>query len=120
MVQRVLSKIDDDRLDVFVVWIPAIRGDSYEASLRSRSLVPDKRARHYWDGNRELGFALSPVLNTQMQMAWDVYLGYEGDAEWESGPILPKDWLHQKPSEEPERLLDEAKLEAMLRELLAK
>lgn len=114
MVQRVLEGIEDDSLEVFVVWISAIRTDSYEASIQSRELIPDPRARHYWDGSRAVGHALAPVLETRMAMAWDVYVAYEPGAEWDSSPPEPADWLHQKQSEEPARYLDEAKLGEVL------
>lgn len=116
--QRVLSRIEDPSLQVLVVWIPAIRTDSFEASLQSRSLIPDERARHYWDESRALGMALAPVLGTRMSMAWDVYLAYDGDASWDGAPPAPSDWLHQKQSEDRSRYLEEATLEEMLMDVL--
>ncbi len=116
--QRVLSKIEDPNLEILVVWIPAIRSDSYEASLQSRSLIPDSRARHYWDASQALGNAVAPVIGTKMRMAWDVYLVYGKDASWQGAPPEPIDWMHQKGTEDPERVLEDDKLEAALRAAL--
>ncbi|HXV63133.1 MAG TPA: hypothetical protein VEK15_20710 [Vicinamibacteria bacterium] len=91
--------------------------DSYEEALKSRSLIPDIRARHFWDESRALGNALAPILETQMSMAWDVYLAYDGEARWDGTPPSPSNWLHQKRGEDPERYLEEATLEQMLRNL---
>lgn len=116
--QRVLSKIDDPELEILVVWIPAIRSDSYEASLQSRSLIPDSRARHYWDATQALGNAVAPVIETNMRMAWDVYLIYDGDASWDGAPPKPVDWMHQKGTEDPDRMMEDDKLEAAIRAAL--
>lgn len=116
--QQVLSRIDDDSLHVAVVWIAALRTDNYDAAIQSKRLISDARARHYWDGAQAVGNALAPVLETNMSMAWDVYLAYGPQATWEGAPPEPRNWLHQKGSEEPERYLNEEKLEAMIRDIL--
>ena len=119
MVQNVLSGLDDESLSIAIVWTAVLANDNYQASIRSRELVPDKRVLHYWDETRALGTAVAPILGTRMQMAWDVYLAYEKDVGWEgNAPPAPADWLHQKRAEEPKRYMDEAKLEAMLRSVL--
>lgn len=110
MVQRALEAVGEEPIDVFVVWIPAIGGDRFEATERSRSLVSDERARHYWDGSQALGEALSPVLGIRAKMAWDVYLVFDEDARWVSSPPVPLQWMHQLQGEDPERMLDEGRL----------
>ena len=112
-----MDDVDDDSLRVFVVWTAAIRTDHYEASIESRKLIPDARARHYWDGEQKYGYALAPVLGTRMDFAWDVYVVYEPGTSWGSAPPAPADWLHQKRSEDPERYLEEKKLEKLLKSL---
>ena len=113
-----LEQIDDDSLHVAVVWIAALRTDNFEASLQSRRLIPDTRVRHFWDGTQVIGNALAPVLETNMTMAWDVYLAYGPEASWEGAPAEPKGWLHQKGSEDPELYMNEEKLLSMIRSVL--
>ncbi len=108
----------DAPLDVFVVWIPAIAGDDYAAASRSLSKVVDERARHYWDGSRELGEALSSVLGIRSRMAWDVYLLFDQDADWKETPPAPSEWLHQLMGENPDRRLSEERLEEEIAKLV--
>lgn len=115
MVQSVLSQYDDESLEVHVVWIAAIRTDHYEASLESRNLITDERVKHYWDGDQLLGGALAQVLNTRMDLAWDVYVAYDGEASWDGSPPEPSAWLHQKGSEDPRLRMNPSSLEAMLK-----
>jgi hypothetical protein len=114
VVQRVLANLENAEVDVFVVWIPALPADDYDAAAKSMSLIPDRRARHYWDGSQALGEAFSPVLRIRARMAWDVYLLFDPDARF-SGPLPePRVFLHQIGGEDPERQLSEEKLESAI------
>lgn len=118
--QRVLSGIEDESLQVAIVWTAVLRADDESAAIQSRELVPDERVRHYWDAQQALGTKIAPVIGTKMQMAWDVYLAYDGGATWKSGqtPPAPANWLHQKRGEDPQRYMNEVSLEAMLKAAL--
>jgi hypothetical protein len=118
VVQTVLETKKDAPLDVLVVWIPAIRGDDYAAAEKSLDKIPDPRSRHYWDGAQELGEAFSPVLGIRARMAWDVYLLYDGNAEWKDGPPVPASWFHQLAGEDPDRKLSEERLEEEISKLV--
>ncbi|HEY7698710.1 MAG TPA: hypothetical protein VIE88_09865, partial [Vicinamibacteria bacterium] len=116
-VQTVLERMKEAPIDVFVVWIPAIRGDDYAAANRSLSKIVDERARHYWDGGQELGDAFSPVLGIRSRMAWDVYLLFDANADWKDSPPVPAEWLHQLAGEDPARNLSEERLEEAIAKL---
>ena len=121
MVQRVLEELEGEPIDVFVVWIPAIGSDRFEATENAMTLIPDERARHYWDGSQALAEALSPTLGIRAKMAWDVYLVYDEAAEWGPSvyaPPQPLSWLHQKAGEDEALELTEERLIERLREAL--
>lgn len=116
--QRALDALAGEPIEVFVVWIPAIRGDRYEATESAMMLIPDERARHYWDGGQALGEALSPTLGIRAKMAWDVYVVYDEEAAWEEAPPTPAAWMHQIYGEDPARELSEEGLVEAVREAL--
>jgi hypothetical protein len=118
VVRNVLEKNPEAPLDVFVIWIPAITGDDYAAALRSLPKIPDARARHYWDGAQVLGEAFSPLLGIRSRMAWDVYLLFDGKADWKDSPPAPTEWLHQLMGEDPDRQLSEERLEEEIAKLI--
>ena len=118
MVQRVLEELAGEPIDVFVVWIPAIDSDRFEATENAMMLIPDERARHYWDGAQALGEALSPTLGIRAKMAWDVYVVYDEAAEWGDAPPKPLSWLHQKAGEDEVLELNEERLVEQIREAL--
>jgi hypothetical protein len=118
VVQSALETLEGEALDVFVVWIPAIAGDRYEATDDAKTLIPDGRATHYWDGGQALGEVLSPTLGIRAKMAWDVYVLYGKDAVWDGGPPAPTSWMHQKFGEDPALELNEEQLVEKIRDAL--
>ena len=66
------------------------------------------RIRHYWDGDRHVGSAVSPLIEGLDIPAWDVWMLYEPGAEWHSGAPVPTWWEHQLSwlDQHKERFLD--------------
>lgn len=79
---------------VYVVWVPMLEMDEAAAVSEAVKYLPDQRATHYWDGKGVLKDAYSKVLQIG-QPAWDVYLAYGKEAEWQATPPAPSYWMHQ-------------------------
>ncbi len=76
------------------MWVPQLGAKENDVP-GGAALVPDKRARHYWDANGALGRAYGRVLRTP-DTAWDVYLLYARGVRWtDAGPPAPLFWMHQ-------------------------
>ncbi len=59
------------------------------------ALVPDKRARQYWDPGELLGRDYQRILPTPGP-AWDVYLLFPRGVQWTAAaPPKPIFWMHQ-------------------------
>lgn len=92
-----------DRLKVYAVWVPMVRGLERDIAQASREL-PDPRARHYWDGDRQLMDGYEQVLGIS-EPAWDVFLVYGPDARWDGDvPPAPAYWAHQLGTRERPRV----------------
>jgi hypothetical protein len=104
------------------VWLPVLNGDDMLAAREASQLLPDPRSRHYWDGERSLGFPLVATLGLKnSQLGWDVYLLYGRQARWDKGSLPPPvDWMHQLSAEGPERELDGGKLLGWVKRELGK
>lgn len=103
-----LSRIDSDKLKVYVVWIKRFPGDSAKAAEEATELVLDKRALHFWDGSGALGKQYGKVvqLPNAKKFAWDVYFVFEPGTEWKADPPMPSYWMHQLGGRETGNLLD--------------
>ena len=90
---------------VYVVWSPQLGAEEKHVASAS-GLVPDVRARHYWDGGRLVGSAYQPILETAAP-AWDVWLLFDKQATWKGDlPPKPAWWEHQLSSGPPALMLD--------------
>ena len=86
---------DEERLQTFVVHVPTLgaREENVPGAMR---VLDGPRVTHYWNGTGDLGEHFSTVLDLDGIYAWDVWMVYPADAEWE-GEFAPAPdyWQHQ-------------------------
>lgn len=102
-----------------VVWTAVLRRDDRDSALEARSLLPDPRVRHYWDGDRLLGEAYAGVVKLPpgRDLAWDIYFAFGREATWEQELPLPETWAHQL-ARDDRHLGDGSSLRAEVQRLL--
>jgi hypothetical protein len=93
--KKVLKNVPDDRVRAYIVWLPIFGGDFHGAAKDLSKEMPDKRVTYFQDSDSLTGNLWEKVLQTEREMAWDVYLLYGADAQWEKEPPLPYFWMHQ-------------------------
>ncbi len=117
--QKALKAIPDDRLRAYIVWLPMFPGDSRKwAQIRSDEFS-DKRVSYYWDGEKLAGKGWQKTLGVKRE-AWDVYLLYGAESQWDKEPPAPDFWMHQLGGLTHAPWLDEEKFEAKAKELLGR
>jgi hypothetical protein len=58
--------------------------------------VHNPRVCHFYDAERRVGKAIGWSLGAGAgEVAWDIYLFYDGHSEWREEPPLPIAWMHQ-------------------------
>jgi hypothetical protein len=58
-----------------------------DANPEVAELLVDARAKHYWDGDRDLGREVARIVGREDgSAAWDVFLVYGPDAAWGDRP----------------------------------
>jgi hypothetical protein len=99
----VLDQERSERLQVYSVWVPMVRGLERDVPEASREM-PDPRARHYWDGDGQLMDGYQRVLGID-ERAWDVFFVYPPGVLWEGDdPPVPAYWAHQLGTREEPRV----------------
>jgi predicted acylesterase/phospholipase RssA len=100
-----LKKDTSSNIAVYVVWSPQL-GAQERHVAGATALVPDARARHYWDGGMLVGTAYQPLLGLPAA-AWDTWVLFDRDAMWRGDtPPKPAWWEHQLSKGPPELHLD--------------
>ena len=116
----VLEAIEDASLRAYVVWVPVLPADQRTAAQEASSLVPDKRASHFWDSEGALTRTFSRVLGLPPGCpVWDVYLTYPPGIRWGQEPPAPLYWQHQLGAVAAAPRLDGDVLAAHVRRILA-
>ena len=94
----ILRAFPDTDIRLSVIWIEMLPTDDFDAARRMADQMIDPRVRHYFDPERThlAGKALaSGIIQEGRGPAWDVYLFYDGEAEWGDRPPMPVEWCHQ-------------------------
>jgi hypothetical protein len=115
--QKVLKAIPDDRLRVYIIWLPMFPLDSRGWAKTRSDEFSDKRVSYYWDGDRLTGNEWQKVLGLK-SAAWDVYFLYGAASLWDKEPAKPDFWMHQLGGVTSAPRLDAAVFEAKVKELL--
>jgi len=118
--EQALARIGGDKLKVYVVWTKKLYADNRDAAAKAVSLVPDRRARHFWDPSGYLGKQYGKTLDLPggRRFAWDVYLIFEPKASWTDVPPAPSFWMHQLGGQKPESRLDGGRFREAIVKLL--
>ena len=96
-----LDGTQDPRLQIFVVHEPVIGGTA-DKIRGAATLLHNPHVRHYWNADggfgRLLGDAVALKRDNQPVYAWDVWMIYGPDAEWnDAGPPRPLQLMYQLP-----------------------
>lgn len=118
--QNVLKAVPDERLQMYVIFDPVFGGNFNRASRKLANQLTDRRVRYFKDPDSLSGMLWEKVLKTERAIAWDVYLLYDADAQWENEPPKPAFWMHQLGGVTIAPRLDEEKFTEELKALLKK
>jgi hypothetical protein len=94
MQSAVLSKVKEQDVQVYMVWVPKSRG--LERDVPSATIqIPALRALHFWDRSSVLVEGYRTALKLP-EDAWDIFLLYDRGATWDGDlPPQPAYWAHQ-------------------------
>lgn len=109
-----------------IVWVEMLPQDREADVVTLAGEMSDPRIRWFHDPKRRAGRAIAASLGATGEVAWDVYLFFDADAEWKNRPPAPREWVHQLSDSwaDPTRLRFgdqlEPELARLLRSLLAR
>ncbi len=78
-----------------VVWIKMMDGDTLASAQESAKRIPDPRAIHFYDPQQRAGHAIADLFGHADQVAWDMYLFFGREGEWQASLPSPLEYAHQ-------------------------
>jgi hypothetical protein len=69
--------------------------DTEKSAISSAKEFDDPRVYHFYDPDKRSGKALADSLGYEGNVAWDIYLFFSEEVEWNNGLPVPMDWMHQ-------------------------
>jgi hypothetical protein len=119
VVQRhILNEITDERLRLYVVWLPFHELDVRERAQEDTIFLSDPRVRHFWAPNLALPEAYKAQLKLEKSLAWDVFLVFPAGAVW-NDPVPAPSYLMHNLAELPDaQRLDTLRLGQELQRML--
>jgi hypothetical protein len=118
-----MERISDPNLKAYIVWLPMLPSAAHEpAARREAERIPDSRAIRFFDADARVGKVYSSILHLPSGLpAWDVYLVFGPEVQWEADPPTPTYWMHQLGRAAPPELrLDGEQLARVISGLLRK
>src|SRR5215475_11496536 len=116
--QQIMNFFSDKRLHLFVIWLPATSTDSRNDALERSIQFPDDRVSYYWDSEKLTGKAWESILELGTS-AWDIYLLYNSNQNWDKDIPTPTFWMHQLQGIEKGSYLDRDIFKQKMQEMIA-
>jgi hypothetical protein len=93
--KTVIEKMRDKHINVIIVWTNMLKSDGKESAYYAASLFGDPSIVQFFDTENKFGDLVARKLNRKGQKAWDIYMFYDKDAEWNIDIPRPFDYAHQ-------------------------
>ena len=93
--KTVIEKMSDKDISVIIVWTNMLKGDNKESAYYAASMFKDPSIIQFFDPENKFGDMVARKLNPKGEKAWDIYMFYDKDLEWNIGIPRPFDYAHQ-------------------------
>lgn len=99
--QAVLSLPQRSDFRLYVLWLPVLENDSWQAAEAAHRRLPtDDRMARFWDRDLIVSQSYHRVLQLAQRqrrhrVAWDLFLLYGAGRVWMDVPPVPDFWMHQ-------------------------
>jgi len=91
----IIQKMKDKNIGVIIVWTNMLKSDDQASALHAASLFDGKGVTQFFDGENKFGDIVAKTINPKGEKAWDIYLFFDGDAQWTQKLPRPFEYVHQ-------------------------
>lgn len=93
--KSVIEQMKKKDISVIIVWTNMLKTDDKENAYKAASLFKDPSIVQYFDAENKFGDLVAQRLNPKGEKAWDIYMFFDKDTEWNKTIPRPFDYAHQ-------------------------
>ena len=93
--KTVIENISDKDLRAIIVWTNMLKSDGKEKAYYAASMFNDPSIVQFYDAENKFGDMVARKLNPKGEKAWDIYMFYDKDVQWNNAIPRPFDYAHQ-------------------------
>ena len=93
--KSVIEKMTEKNVSVIIVWTNMLKTDDQENAYKAASMFKDGKIVQFFDAENKFGDMVAKRLNPKGEKAWDIYLFYDKETEWNQTIPRPFDYAHQ-------------------------
>lgn len=93
--KSVIEQMKNKDISVIIVWTNMLKTDDKENAYKAASMFNDPSVVQYFDADNKFGDLVAKKLNPKGSKAWDIYMFYDKDTEWNKSVPRPFEYAHQ-------------------------
>ena len=93
--KSVIEQMKNKDISVMIVWTNMLKTDDKENAYKAASMFKDPSIVQYFDAENKVGDLVAQRLNAKGAKAWDIYMFFDKDIEWNETIPRPFDYAHQ-------------------------
>ncbi len=97
--KTIVENMKGKDLSVIIIWTNMLRTDDQNSAYKAASLFKDASIVQFFDSENRFGDLVAQRLNPKGKKAWDIYMFFDKDTQWNKDFPRPFDYVHQLSSE---------------------
>lgn len=93
--KSVIDQMKSKDIGVIIVWTNMLKTDDKENAYKAASMFKDPSIVQYFDADNKFGDMVAKRLNPKGEKAWDIYMFYDKEIEWNKAIPRPFEYAHQ-------------------------
>ena len=93
--KSVIEQMKNKDISVMIVWTNMLKTDDKENAYKAASMFKDPSIVQYFDAENKVGDLVAQRLNAKGAKAWDIYMFFDKDIDWNETIPRPFDYAHQ-------------------------
>lgn len=93
--KSVIEQMKTRDISVIIVWTNMLKTDDKENAYKAASMFKDPSIVQYFDADNTFGDMVAKRLNPNGEKAWDIYMFYDKESEWNKSVPRPFEYAHQ-------------------------